>query len=187
MQKLIIITAPSGAGKSTIAHYLLNKHPQLSFSISCATREPRGTEQDGVDYYFVSVESFEQKIKEDAFLEWEMVYTGKYYGTLKSELQRIWDMGKTPILDIDVKGAVHVQKMLRKQVLSIFIEPPSIEELRKRLVGRNTDSLENIEIRLNKAAYEISFKGSFDLVVVNNNIDAACATTERAILSFLQE
>src|SRR6187399_2145810 len=122
--KLIIITAPSGAGKSSITRYLMNKYPKLSFSVSAATRQPRSNEINGVHYYFISVEEFQQKIKDDAFIEWEMVYEGKYYGTLKSEVQRIWEEGKTPVLDIDVQGAIHVQQQFKENVLSIFIEPP---------------------------------------------------------------
>ena len=136
-KKIIIITAPSGAGKTSITHYLLDKYPNLSFSISAATRKPRGKEQDGVDYYFISEAEFRNKIDENAFVEWEIVYEGKYYGTLKTELERIWNQGKTPVLDIDVKGAIHVQQQFAGDCLSIFIEPPSIDELKKRLSGLN--------------------------------------------------
>lgn len=183
--KIIIITAPSGAGKTSIAKYLLDKYPQLSFSISATTRAARGNEQHGIEYYFISVEAFQQKIEEDAFIEWEMVYEGKYYGTLKSELERIWSQGKTPVLDIDIKGAIDLQKQFSKNTLSIFIEPPSIEELKKRLESRGTETAESIQTRLNKAAYEISFKDQFNKIIVNADLEKACAETETAIKEFL--
>lgn len=183
--KIIIITAPSGAGKSTITHYLINKYPALSFSISAATRNPRGLEKDGVDYYFLSEETFKQKINEDAFLEWEMVYEGKYYGTLKSELDRIWAAGKVPMLDIDVKGAIHVQQQFGDNCLSIFIEPPSVEELKKRLESRGTETSESLATRINKASYEISFTHHFTTTVVNDDLSKACTDTEKVIKDFL--
>lgn len=187
MNKIIIITAPSGAGKSSIAHYLLDKYPhQLAFSISAATRSARGKERDGVDYYFMQVEDFQNKIEANEFIEWEMVYEGKYYGTLKSEIERIWREGKTPILDIDIKGAMHIQKQFPKNSLSIFIQPPSIEDLRKRLNSRDTDTPEQIETRINKASYEISFKNHFNIIVVNDNLEKACRETETAILNFIE-
>jgi len=182
--KIIIITAPSGAGKTSITRYLLSKYPKLAFSISAATRQARGKEKNGIDYYFMSLDEFQQKIKNNDFVEWEMVYEGKYYGTLKSELERIWSEGKTPILDIDVKGAIHVQQQFPGASLSIFVRPPSVEELKNRLMGRGTETPENIATRLNKATYELSFCHSFDVVVVNDNLDEACAETEAAIKSF---
>jgi guanylate kinase len=184
-QKLIIITAPSGAGKTSITHYLLSKYPRLSFSISAATREARGQEKEGVDYYFMSEELFRRKIDEDAFVEWEMVYEGKYYGTLKSELERIWNEGKVPVLDIDVKGAIHVQQQFADDCLSIFIEPPSIEELKKRLSGRGSETAESLATRVNKASYEISFKHHFSLIIVNEELGKACEEAEKAVLAFL--
>ncbi len=139
--KIIIITAPSGAGKTSITRYLLNQYAnKLAFSISAATRQPRGTERNGVDYHFMSVEDFTTKIQAGDFVEWEMVYDGKYYGTLKSELERIWADGKTPVLDIDVKGAIHVQQQFPETTLSIFIEPPSVDELKRRLMSRGTET-----------------------------------------------
>lgn len=183
--KIIIITAPSGAGKTSITHYLLNKYPQLAFSVSAATRQPRGAEKNGVDYYFISAEDFQQKIKENAFIEWEMVYEGKYYGTLKSEIERIWKEGKTPMLDIDVKGAIHVQQQFAKNSLSIFIEPPSVDELKRRLESRGTETSENIATRLNKASYEISFKHHFNIVIVNDELEKACSKAEEVIQNFL--
>lgn len=183
--KIIIITAPSGAGKSTITHYLVNKYPALSFSISAATRNPRGKEQEGVDYYFLNEEAFKQKINEDAFLEWEMVYEGKYYGTLRSELERIWASGKVPMLDIDVKGAIHVQQQFGDNCLSIFIEPPSVDELKKRLESRGTETPESLATRVNKASYEISFNHRFTKTIVNDDLAKACAETEKVIKDFL--
>ena len=184
--KIIIITAPSGAGKTSITKFLLRKYPLLSFSISATTRPSRGEEKDGIDYYFISTPAFKQKIKEDAFVEWEMVYEGKYYGTLKEELERIWKQGKTPVLDIDVKGAIHVQQQYPQQTHSIFIQPPSVEELKKRLESRGTETPESIATRVSKASYEISFNHSFNTVIVNDNLDKACKEAEAVIQEFLQ-
>jgi guanylate kinase len=184
-QKIIILTAPSGAGKTSITRFLLKKYPQLSFSVSAATRQARSNEQNGIDYYFISVEEFQKKIKEDAFVEWEMVYEGKYYGTLKSELQRIWNENKTPILDIDVKGALHVQLQHPDNSLSIFIEPPNVDELKRRLQVRGTENVEGLQTRLNKAGYEISFKHQFDTIIVNDDFEKACKEAEKAVIGFL--
>src|SRR5438067_1511537 len=170
-QKIIIITAPSGAGKTSITRYLLNTFSdKLSFSVSAATRKARGNEKNGVDYYFLSQEDFTNKIQHEEFIEWEMVYEGKYYGTLKSELQRIWHEGKIPVLDIDVKGAIHVQQQFAETTLSIFIEPPTVDELKRRLQWRGTESEESLNARVNKAAYELSFKHSFDKVIINSDL-----------------
>lgn len=183
--KIIIITAPSGAGKTSITHFLLNKYPNLAFSISAATRSPRGKEQNGVDYYFISAEDFQQKIEANEFIEWEMVYEGKYYGTLKSEVERIWAENKIPILDIDVKGAIHVQQQYKKQTLSIFIEPPSVDVLKQRLESRGTETAESLAARINKAAYEISFKHHFNVEIINDNLEQACKEAEDAVVNFL--
>ena len=183
--KLIIITAPSGAGKTSITRFLLHKYPVLSFSISAATRQPRGQEKDGVDYYFLSADDFQQKIQHNAFIEWEMVYEGKYYGTLKSELDRIWALGKIPMLDIDVKGAIHVQQQFPNNSLSIFIEPPSVDELKIRLASRGTETEESLHARVSKASYEISFKHHFNKTILNDNLDKACKETETVIGEFL--
>lgn len=183
--KIIIITAPSGAGKTSITHYLLKKFPQLAFSVSAATRPRRKHEVDGKDYYFLSQEDFDQKIKHNEFVEWEMVYEGKSYGTLKSELQRIWDNNQVPVLDIDVKGAIHVQGQYSGTVLSIFVEPPSVDELKRRLSSRGTETEESLQTRVNKASYEISFKHSFDKIILNDDLDKACKRAEEVIEEFL--
>ena len=186
-QKIIIITAPSGAGKTSITRYLLNKyHDKLAFSVSAATREARGSEKNSVDYYFMSKEEFTNKIQHEEFVEWEMVYEGKYYGTLKSELHRIWSEGKTPVLDIDVKGAIHVQQQFPETTLSLFIEPPSVDELRRRLMSRGTESEESLNARVNKASYEISFKTYFNKTIINSDLDKACREAEEIVLGFLQ-
>ncbi|MBS1639956.1 MAG: guanylate kinase [Bacteroidetes bacterium] len=184
-KKLIILTAPSGAGKTSITHFLLNKFSQLSFSISAATRQAREGEVDGKDYHFISVNEFREEIKNDAFVEWEMVYEGKYYGTLKKELQRIWSLNKIPVLDIDVKGAIHVQQQFPQTTLSIFIQPPSIEELKKRLEARKTETPESIATRINKATYEISFKQHFTKIIVNDVFENACKEAEETVNNFL--
>jgi guanylate kinase len=184
--KIIILTAPSGAGKTSITRYLLGKYPgQLAFSISAATRPPRGNERNGVDYYFMSPDEFTYKIQHDAFVEWEMVYEGKYYGTLKADLERIWAAGKVPLLDIDVKGAIHIQQQFPDTTLSLFIEPPSIEELQRRLTGRGTESEDSLQARVSKAAYELSFKHSFHQVIVNDHLEKACAEAEEAVIDFV--
>ena len=186
-QKVIILTAPSGAGKTSITRRLLGNHPhKLAFSISAATRQPRGNEKDGVDYYFMSAAEFTDKIQHEEFVEWEMVYEGKYYGTLKQELRRIWSEGKVPLLDIDVKGAIHVQQQFPATTLSLFIEPPSIEELQRRLHSRGTETADSLEARINKAAYELSFKHSFHHVIVNDNLERACAEAEQLVLHFIE-
>lgn len=184
-KKIIIITAPSGAGKTSITHYLLNKLSFLNFSISAATRKPRANEKNGIDYYFLSEEEFKNKINENAFVEWEMVYEGNYYGTLKQEIERIWSEGKTPLLDIDVKGALHVKQQFVNNSLSIFVEPPSVEELKKRLQSRGTETAETLATRVNKAEYEISFKHQFNKIIVNDKLHHACEEAEKAIKEFL--
>lgn len=183
--KILIITAPSGAGKTSITKYLMHRFPQLCFSVSAATRSPRGNEQHGRDYYFISLEEFKQKIVNNEFIEWEMVYDGKYYGTLKSELKRIWDNNQIPVLDIDVKGAIHVQREYPINTLSLFIEPPSVDELNKRLQQRGTDTADSIAARLNKASYEITFKDQFHKVILNNNLNAACREAEQLVEAFI--
>ena len=183
--KVIIITAPSGAGKTSITNYLLKTLPMLAFSVSATTRKPRGNEIDGKDYYFLSEDDFNEKIRNNEFVEWEMVYEGKYYGTLKQEFTRIWNEKKIPVLDIDVKGAIHIKQQFPNDTLTLFIEPPSIEELRRRLESRGTESEETLAARVNKASYEISFKHHFHLIIINSDLDNACAEALEAIRMFL--
>ena len=184
--KIIIIAAPSGSGKTSVVRHLLKTLPgQLAFSISAATRSPRNNEKDKVDYYFISISEFQEKIVKEEFVEWEMVYEGKYYGTLKSELLRIWRQNKAPLLDVDVQGGIHVQEQFPESSLSLFIEPPSIDELRKRLEARGTETPESLEARINKASYEIAFKGQFDHVILNDTLERACKEAEEVVSAFL--
>ena len=187
LEKVIILTAPSGAGKTSIASYLLNEMPQLSFSVSATTRVPRGNEKDGVEYHFISLAKFEGHIYQNDFLEYEMVYEGVYYGTLQSELTRIWNLGKIPVLDIDVKGAINVQKQIGANCLSIFIMPPSVEILKQRLENRKTEKPESIQIRLDKASFEISFSNQFNVIIQNNDLTTACTETKKVISNFLNK
>jgi guanylate kinase len=185
-KKIIILTAPSGAGKTTIKTRLLKDMAgQLSFSVSATTRTIRGGEIDGVDYIFISESAFKDNIENNRFIEWEMVYPGMYYGTTVEEIHRIWKEGKTPLLDIDVKGALSVKKLFGNQVLSIFIEPPSIEVLEQRLLKRGTDNAENISMRVNKAKEEMQYKNSFDKVILNDDIERATAETAEIIKQFI--
>lgn len=184
--KIVIIAAPSGAGKTSVTRHLLKSLPdQLAFSISCATRSPRNNEKDKVDYYFISVEEFKERINRKEFVEWEMVYAGKYYGTLKSELERIWQQYKTPLLDVDVKGGLNVQLLYPERSLSLFIEPPSLEELEKRLKARGTETPESLKARISKASYELTFKNRFDHIIVNDSLERACLEAEEAVKAFL--
>lgn len=185
LQKVIILAAPSGAGKTTITQYLLKRFPRLSFSISATTRAPRGAEQDGVEYHFLSLAKFEGLIYNDAFLEYEQVYEGVYYGTLKSELESIWALGKVPVLDIDVKGAIRVQQQLGDKSLSVFIMPPSVETLKNRLLNRQTETEESIKTRIDKAEYEISFSNQFNAIVKNEILDTACQEAAELLIEFL--
>ena len=183
--KLIIITAPSGAGKTSITRYLMRHFPQLAFSVSAATRQARGIEKDGVDYHFMSTETFQQKIQHNEFVEWEMVYEGKYYGTLKSELEKIWFDNKIPVLDIDVKGAIHVKQQYPDAALTIFIEPPSVPELKKRLESRGTETAESLAARVSKASYEISFKDHFDKSIINDDLEKARRQAVEIVVAFI--
>jgi guanylate kinase len=185
--KLIIITAPSGAGKTSITRHLLKTFPgKLTFSISASTRQARADERNGIDYYFMPTDQFREKIQNNEFVEWEMVYEGKYYGTLKSELQRSWNENKTPLLDIDVKGAIHIKQQFSVSCLSLFVEPPSIEELKKRLESRGSETAESLQARVNKASYELSFKDHFDKCILNDKLDRACREAEELVRNFLQ-
>lgn len=185
--KIIILSAPSGSGKSTIISRLMeNTDLKLGFSISCTSRAPRGNEQDGVDYYFVTPEQFQQKANAGEFVEWEEVYAGTCYGTLHSEVERVTNSGRNLIMDVDVKGGVNIKKCFGDKALSIFIMPPSIEELSRRLHNRATDSEEAIHRRLEKAEYEISFSNKFDESVVNDNLEEATDKITSLISKFIQ-
>ena len=185
--KCLIFSAPSGSGKSTIVQWLTKEHPELdlAFSISATSRPPRGTEQHGVEYFFLTPEEFKAKIEAGEFLEYEEVYTDRYYGTLKSQVEEQLKNGKNVIFDIDIKGGINVKKFYGEHALALFIQPPSVDELRKRLVGRATDSPEQIEERLAKAEYEMSFAPQFDRIIVNDDLDTAKAETLKAISNFL--
>ncbi|MEO8852743.1 MAG: guanylate kinase [Ginsengibacter sp.] len=185
--KIILITAPSGSGKTSIVNYLIQKNPSLAFSVSATTRPPRKVEKEGNHYYFISEEEFTEKIHNKEFLEWEMVYEGKYYGTLKSEIERIWDENKIPVLDIDVQGAIHVQQQYPVNTITIFIQVPSEEELKRRLKMRGSETEDSLEARLNKSAFEMTFKNQFQNIVVNKNLEDACKETERIVRNFLDQ
>lgn len=185
--KLVIFSAPSGSGKTTIVRHLLDKGMPLAFSISATSRAPRGAEKHGVDYYFLSADEFRSRIQNNEFLEWEEVYPGTFYGTLKSEIDRISALGKNILFDVDVVGGVNIKKMYDKRALSMFIQPPSIEELEKRLVGRGTDSAEKIKERVAKAEYELSFAPQFDVVVINDDLEEAKDKAEKALTAFLND
>ncbi len=183
--KIILVTAPSGAGKTSIIRHLMKKFPQMAFSVSATTRKPRENEKDGKDYYFISEKEFKEKIHHKEFLEWEMVYEGKYYGTLKEEIERIWAQNKVPVLDIDVQGAIHVQQQYPVNTFSVFIQPPSVAELKSRLLMRGSETEESLQARVNKSAFEMTFKSYFENVVINNDFDEACKQAEKIVSTFL--
>lgn len=186
MKKLIIFSAPSGSGKSTIINYLLTCGLDLAFSISATSRPPRGKEQHGIEYFFLSPEEFRQRIANDEFLEYEEVYTDRFYGTLKSQVENQLEAGQNVVFDVDVVGGCNIKQFYGNRALSIFIQPPSIEELRRRLVGRGTDSPEVIEDRINKAEFELSYASKFDVVIVNDDLEKAKTETLEVIKCFLQ-
>jgi guanylate kinase len=186
MKKIVILSAPSGAGKSTIMQRVVEAFPQLEFSVSATSRPPRGNEQHGVEYYFMTREQFLADVEAGCFVEWEEVYGGSHYGTLRSEMERIWGSGKAIIFDVDVRGGVNLKKLFGDQALSIFIMPPSVETLRERLVSRGTDSPEAIEKRVEKAEAEIAFAPRFDVVVVNDDLETAVHEVKTAVERFLQ-
>ena len=187
--KLIIISAPSGTGKSTIIGWLMREHPELNlaFSISCTSRAPRGTEQNGVEYFFLTPEEFRQRIDNDEFLEYEEVYEGRFYGTLKAQVERQLEASQNVVFDVDVKGGVNIKKYYGDEALSIFIQPPSIAELRRRLEGRGTDAPEVIDQRIARAEFELTFADKFDKVVVNDDLAVAEADTLELVQAFLYE
>ena len=185
--KVVIFSAPSGSGKSTIVNHILKRHPEMEFSVSATSRAPRGQEKNGVEYHFFTVHEFRKMIDEDKFVEFEEVYAGSYYGTLKSEVQRIWDKGHVIIFDVDVKGGVNLKKYFGEKALSVFIQAPSVEELRKRLIARGTDSAEAIEKRVAKAAEEMTYADKFDSIIVNDDLQTAYNEADTLVDSFLKD
>ncbi len=187
--RVVIFSAPSGSGKSTIVNWLMQEHPELKlyFSISCTSRAPRGTEQNGVEYFFISPEEFRDRIAKNEFLEYEEVYHDRFYGTLKQQVERQREQGQNVVFDVDVKGGVNIKKHYGDEALSLFIQPPSVAELRKRLEGRGTDSAEAIEERLAKAEYEMTFASQFDHVIVNDDLQAAKQETLSVVMDFLNQ
>jgi len=185
--KLLIVSAPSGAGKSTLVNHLLSLGLPLSFSVSATSRKPRGTEIDGREYYFISADEFRKRIAAGEFVEWEEVYTDHYYGTLKSEIIRIHDAGRAVLFDVDVRGGISLKKIFGSDALSLFIMPPSVDELSRRLHGRGTDTPEKIRMRVEKAASELKLAGSFDRIIINDDLEEACRETVKAVTDFLKE
>jgi guanylate kinase len=183
--KLIIFSAPSGAGKTTIVHHLLSKIPELEFSISATTREPRGDEKTGHDYYFITKEDFLHRIAKKEFVEFEEVYSGTFYGTLRTEIERIWKLGKTVIFDIDVEGGLHLKRKYAENALAIFVQPPSLEILIERLTGRGTDSSEKLKERFAKAEKELNYAPQFDIILKNHDLETACREAEDLVRNFM--
>lgn len=183
--KCVIFSAPSGAGKTTIVHYLLNEFPELAFSVSACSREPRTNEVDGKDYYFLGLAGFQNQIKADAFIEWEEVYANNFYGTLKSELTRIWSEGKTVIFDVDVIGGLNIKKYFGDNALAVFVQPPNYEALEERLRYRSTETEEKIQMRLAKAKEELGHADQFDTILVNDDLTIACAAAKQLIEQFI--
>lgn len=185
--KMIIVSAPSGSGKSTIVNWLMQEHPELNlyFSISCTSRAPRGTEQNGVEYFFISPEEFKEKIARGEFLEYEEVYEDRFYGTLKEQVESQRMNGENVVFDVDVKGGCSIKQYYGDEALSLFIQPPSIEELKRRLMNRGTDSLEDIEKRLSKASYELTFAEKFDKILINDDLEIAKAKALEIVSEFL--
>ncbi|WP_391563962.1 guanylate kinase [Mucilaginibacter pallidiroseus] len=184
--KLIIFSAPSGAGKTTIVHHLLGKIPNLEFSISATTRPARGDEQDGKDYYFISKEEFLHRIAKKQFVEFEEVYSGTFYGTLREEIERIWAAGKVVIFDIDVEGGMHLKRKYQEQALAIFVQPPSLDVLKERLAGRGTDSPEKLAERFVKAEKELNYAPQFDIILKNYDLQTACNEAEELVSDFVE-
>ena len=186
-RKVLIISAPSGAGKSTLVSHLLEAGLPLMFSVSATSRKPRGNEVDGREYYFITAAEFRRRVRRGEFVEWQEVYRDHYYGTLRKEIERIYGEGKIPLFDVDVMGGINLKKIFGEDALSVFVMPPSVEELRKRLIRRGTDSPEKIEMRVEKAASEILLADRFDLVIINDRLEEACAEIMRVVKEFIGE
>jgi guanylate kinase len=184
--KLIIFSAPSGAGKTTIVQHLLKKIPELEFSVSATTRKPRGDEEEGKDYYFITKQEFLHRIAKKQFVEFEEVYSGTFYGTLRTEIERIWSHGKTVIFDIDVEGGLHLKRKYDGSALAVFVQPPSLEVLKERLAGRGTDTHDKLQERFEKAAKELNYAPEFDIILKNHDLQTACEEAEELVKNFLK-
>ena len=183
--KLILFCGPSGSGKTTIVHHLLKHNPKLSFSVSATTRPKRNTEKDGIDYYFLSVDEFKRKIEEDAFIEWEQVYESIYYGTLKSEIDKIQKQNKVAVFDVDVEGGINIKQKFAGKLLAVFVKPPSVDELHKRLHARETETPESLKTRIAKAEHELTFAKRFDIILINDDKEKTIKEAEAIVLDFL--
>ena len=184
--KLLLFCGPSGSGKTTIVHHLLQTDPRFEFSVSATTRRKRENETYGVDYYFVSVDEFRKKIDANEFVEWEEVYQGGYYGTLKAEIARIWSEGKVPVFDVDVEGGLKIKEIYGKKLLAVFVRPPSVEELHKRLTLRNSESPESFKVRIEKSEHELTYAFRFDRVIVNDELSFALKEAKLLVNDFLE-
>jgi guanylate kinase len=184
--KVLIFSAPSGSGKTTVVKHLLSVFPQLNFSISATTRAPRAGETNGKEYYFITQEEFERKIKQGEFLEYEEVYSGLYYGTLHSEVERIWEQGKTVVFDVDVKGGLNIKKQLGNNALAVFLRPPSVEILMQRLRNRSTEVEHELQMRINKANEELSYESQYEVVIVNDILQKTLEESETIVKAFIE-
>ena len=186
-RKLLLFCGPSGSGKTTIVHHLLDTEPRLKFSVSATTRNKRFNEVDGDDYHFLTIDEFKKRIANDEFIEWEEVYPNGFYGTLKSEVESIWSAGKTPVFDVDVEGGLKIKSIFGDQLLAVFVSPPSVEELHKRLIARNSETPESYKLRIQKSEYELSFAPKFDQVILNDTLQNAFAQAKEMVNGFLEK
>lgn len=187
VKKLLLFCGPSGSGKTTIVHHLLKTNPRLAFSVSATTRRKRATETDGIDYHFITVDEFRDRIKKNEFIEWEEVYEGGYYGTLRSEIDAIWAEGKIPVFDVDVEGGIKIKETYGENLLAVFVRPPSVEELHKRLTARNTESPESFKVRTSKAEHELTYAFKFDKVIINDVLKFALKEAQILVNDFLDK
>ena len=183
--KLILFCGPSGSGKTTIVHHLLKINPRLAFSVSATTRPKRETEKDGIDYHFLSVDEFKEKINRDEFIEWEEVYTNRFYGTLKEEIEKIWKQNKVVIFDVDVEGGLKIKKKFSDEMLAVFVMPPTVDDLLKRLHARETETAESLKIRIAKSEHELTYSSRFDKLLINDEKEKACKEAEKLVEEFL--